>query len=125
MSPDDVQLAPCRGAKQALATHLDKGEPQDVVGHTVKPQRLQMLPVSAVAGDQELGCDEGCQGNCCPPGNHNGKHSCPHSHLQPSRTQSATEKKRLCLLASVDEKPNIIPGCPGRPQSAQGHQPGC
>ncbi len=125
MSPDDVQLAPCRGAKQALATHLDKGEPQDVVGHTVKPQRLQMLPVSAVAGDQELGGDEGCQGNCCPPGNHNGKHSCPHSHLQPSRTQSATEKKRLCLLASVDEKPNIIPGCPGRPQSAQGHQPGC
>ena len=89
MSTDDVQLVPCRSARQAVATHLDKGEPQDVVGHTVKPQRLQVLPVSAVAGDQELGSDEGCQGNCCPPGNHNGEHSCPDSHLHPTTTQSA------------------------------------
>ncbi len=88
-STDGVQLVLCRGAKQAAATHLDKGKPQNVVGHTVEPQRLQVLPVPAVAGDQELGSDEGCQGNCCPPGNHNGKHSCPNSHLQPIRTQSA------------------------------------
>jgi len=89
MSTDDVQTVPCRGAKQAVATHLDKGKPQDVVRHTVEPQRFQVLPVSAVAGDQELGSDEGCQGNCCPPGNHNGEHSCPNSHLQPTRPRLA------------------------------------
>ena len=66
----------------ASLPHLDKGEPQNVVGDAVEPQGLQVLPVAAVAGDQELSNDEGCKGNSCPPGDNNGKHSCPYSYLQ-------------------------------------------
>lgn len=63
-------------------THLDKGEPQNVVGDTVEPQGLEVLPVAAVAGDQGLGHDEGCECYGSPPGNNDGKHTCPYSHLQ-------------------------------------------
>ena len=69
-------------AADTTGAHLDKGEPQDVVGDAVEPQRLEVLAVSAVAGDQGLSRDEGSQGNSCPPGHHNGKDSSPHCDLQ-------------------------------------------
>ena len=37
-------------AADTTGAHLDKGEPQDVVGDAVEPQRLEVLAVSAVAG---------------------------------------------------------------------------
>lgn len=72
---------------QIRASHLHEGEPKNIVGHAVEPQGLQVLPVAAVAGDQGLSCDEGCQGNSSPPGDNNGENSCPHCNLQQEHMQ--------------------------------------
>ena len=102
---------------QEAPTYLDKGEPENVVGDAVKPQRLEVLPVTAVAGHQELGHNESSKGDSCPPGHNNGEHSCPYSHLQQAAAASqvtvamgkACLSGRLCDGHSLPIRPVSTP----------------